>query len=135
LYRNWREAKSESLVTDTESGEVICSKCGIVISEKTQETRPESHTFPNTTEVSKKRARTGMPNSLASADMGLSTVIGKSNRDASGNKIESSVLSTMYRLRTWDFRTQVHTSADRNFRLAFTELDTLKVFWFTGFDN
>jgi hypothetical protein len=27
--------------------------------------------------------------------MGLSTVIGKSNRDASGNKIEPSVLSTM----------------------------------------
>src|SRR5215467_1720854 len=78
--------KSESLVTDTDSGEVICSKCGMVISEKTQETRPESRTFPNTTEVSKKRARTGMPNSLASADMGLSTVIGKSDRDASGNK-------------------------------------------------
>jgi transcription initiation factor TFIIB len=118
--------KSESLVTDTESGEVICSKCGMVISEKTQETRSESRTFPNTTEVSKERARTGMPNSLASADMGLSTVIGMSNRDASGNKIEPSMLSTMHRLRTWDFRTQVHTSADRNFRLAFTELDTLK---------
>jgi transcription initiation factor TFIIB len=82
----------------------------MVISEKTQETRPESRTSPNTTEVSKKRAGTGMPNSLASADMGLSTIIGKSNRDASGNKIEPSVLSTMHRLRTWDFRTQVHTS-------------------------
>jgi transcription initiation factor TFIIB len=56
----------------------------------------------------------------------ISTVIGKSNRDASGNAIEPSMLSTMHRLRTWDFRTQVHTSADRNFRLAFTELDTLK---------
>src|SRR5215831_10720676 len=116
--------KSESLVTDTESGEVICSKCGMVISERTQDTRPESRKFPNTTELSKNRARTGMPNSLTSADMGLSTVIGKSDRDASGNKIEPSVLSTMHRLRTWDFRTQVHTSADRNFRLA--ELDTLK---------
>src|SRR5215471_4724403 len=31
--------KSESLVTDIDSGEVICSKCGVVISEKTQETR------------------------------------------------------------------------------------------------
>ena len=74
--------KSESLVTEAESGEVICTKCGMVISERTQDTS----TFPNTTEVSKKRARTGLPNSLASADMGLSTVIGKSDRDASGNK-------------------------------------------------
>ena len=67
-----------------------------------------------------------MPTSLASSDMGLPTVIGKSNRDASGNKIEPSMLSTMHRLRTWDFRTLVHTSADRNFRLAFAELEALK---------
>jgi transcription initiation factor TFIIB len=105
--------KSESLITDTESGEVICSKCGMVISD-------------NPAEGIKERARTGMPTSLAFSDMGLSTVIGKTDRDASGYKIEQSVLSTMDRLRTWDFRTQVHTSADRNFRLAFTELDTLK---------
>jgi len=31
--------KSESLITDTES-EVICSKCGVVISDKNQETKP-----------------------------------------------------------------------------------------------
>jgi transcription initiation factor TFIIB len=118
--------KSENLITDTQSGEVICSKCGMVISDKIQDTRPESGMFPNTTEKSKERARTGMPTSLAFSDMGLSTVIGKINRDASGSKIEPSMLSTMHRLRTWDFRTQVSTSADRNFRLAFTELHMLK---------
>src|SRR5215469_4347504 len=114
--------KSESLVTDTESGEVICSKCGMVILEKIQEAKPRG--FLKDVDASNERARTGMPTSLASSDMGLSTVIGNTTRDASGNKIEPSVLSTMHRLRTWDFRT--HTSADRNFRLAFTELDTLK---------
>src|SRR5215831_12653833 len=74
--------KSESLVTDTESGEVICSKCGMVISEKTQDTKPHG------ADTSNERARTGMPTSLASSDMGLSTVIGNTTRDASGNKIE-----------------------------------------------
>ncbi len=118
--------KSESLITDTESGEVICSKCGMVISDKIQEARPESRGLLNPAEGIKERARTGMPTSLAFSDMGLSTVIGKTDRDASGYKIEPSVLSTMHRLRTWDFRTQVRTSSDRNFRLAFTELDTLK---------
>jgi transcription initiation factor TFIIB len=32
----------------------------------------------------------------------------------------------MERLRVWDFRTQRHTSTDRNLSLAFNELDTLK---------
>jgi transcription initiation factor TFIIB len=32
----------------------------------------------------------------------------------------------MHRLRTWDFRTQVHSSTDRTLRLAFDELDSLK---------
>ena len=58
--------------------------------------------------------------------MGLSTVIGKENVDATKNKIEPSMLSTMHRLRTWDFRTQVHSSTDRTLRLAFDELDILK---------
>ena len=58
--------------------------------------------------------------------MGLSTVIGKENVDATKNKIEPSMLSAMHRLRTWDFRTQVHSSTDRTLRLAFRELDSLK---------
>jgi transcription initiation factor TFIIIB Brf1 subunit/transcription initiation factor TFIIB len=44
-----------------------------VISDKIQENREESHTFFNT-EQAKDRRRTGMPTSLASADMGLSTL-------------------------------------------------------------
>jgi transcription initiation factor TFIIB len=34
--------------------------------------------------------------------------------------------TTMERLRTWDFRTQAHTSTDRNLRQAFEHLDKLK---------
>ena len=45
---------------------------------------------------------------------------------ASGYEIKPSMLSTMHRLRTWDFRTQVGTSTDRNLRFAFNELYTLK---------
>jgi transcription initiation factor TFIIB len=58
--------------------------------------------------------------------MGLSTVIGKENVDATKNKIEPSMLSTMHRLRTWDFRTQVRSSTDKTLRLAFDELYSLK---------
>jgi len=66
--------KSESLITDTESGEVICSKCGMVISDKIQETKARG--FLKFADASNERARTGMPTSLASSDMGLSTVRG-----------------------------------------------------------
>jgi transcription initiation factor TFIIB len=58
--------------------------------------------------------------------MGLATVIGRTDRDASGHKIDAQMRSTMERLRKWDSRTQRHTGTDRNLSFAFNELDTLK---------
>jgi len=113
-----------AIITDPRSGEIICSRCGMVISDKLLERRPEWRTFA--LEETEGRARTGLPSSLARHDMGLSTVIGKENVDATKNKIEPSLLSTLNRLRTWDFRTQVRSSTDRTLRLAFGDLDSLK---------
>jgi transcription initiation factor TFIIB len=58
--------------------------------------------------------------------MGLSTIIGKENIDSSKNKINPSVLPTLHRLRTWDFRMQLNNSSDRSLKAAFSELDSLK---------
>jgi transcription initiation factor TFIIB len=58
--------------------------------------------------------------------MGLATIVGNNDRDASGTKIDPSIRSTMQRLRTWDFRLQLNTPSDRNLRTAFMLLDTLK---------
>ena len=112
------------MVTDPESGEIICTNCGMVISDKIQETRQEWRTF-NTQEAND-RSRTGMPTSLARHDRGLATIIGRDNKDASGQILDVAMRSTMERLRTWDFRTQAHTPTDRNLRQAFSELDRLK---------
>src|ERR671936_2754067 len=112
-------------ISDPESGEVICGNCGMVISDKLQESnRPEWRSF-NTEEVNNRR-RTGAPTSLTRHDIGLATVIGKTDVDASGHKIDASMHSTIGRLRTWDFRTQVYSSVDRNLLQAFSELDILK---------
>jgi len=111
-------------VTDLESGELICSSCGLVISEKIQETRPEWRAF-NNAEVND-RSRTGIPISLARHDMGLATVIGRTDKDASGRKIDAAMRSTMDRLRIWDLRTQAHSSTDRNLKKPFEQLDILK---------
>lgn len=116
--------KSDKTVTDPESGEVICRVCGTVISERVYESRPEWRAF-SAEEVSE-RSRAGMPSSLARHDMGLSTVIGKTNKDASGRVLDISMRSTMGRLRAWDFRTQAHSPTERNLRQAFSELDRIR---------
>lgn len=116
--------KSGQTVTDPESGEIICRNCGLVILDKVSESRPEWRAF--TTEEANDRSRTGIPSSLARHDMGLSTVIGRTDKDASGRAIDVAMRSTMGRLRAWDFRTQSHSPTDRNLRQAFSELDRLK---------
>ncbi|MFZ0513780.1 MAG: TFIIB-type zinc ribbon-containing protein [Candidatus Nitrosopolaris sp.] len=111
---------NEKIITDSESGEMICIKCGRVISDKMQEMGPEWRTF------SKDEMRTGIPQSLARHDMGLSTIIGRTDRDASGNKLDTAMRTRMNRLATWDMRSQLHTPKDRSLRQAFSQLDVLK---------
>ena len=113
------------LVTDPESGEIICRNCGMVMLDNLQDSRPEWRSF-TTDDVNNSRSRTGMPTSLARHDKGLATIIGRANKDASGQVLDAAMRSTMERLRTWDFRTQAHTSTDRNLRQAFGQLDRLK---------
>jgi transcription initiation factor TFIIB len=58
--------------------------------------------------------------------MGLSTVIGKEAIDASGNVIDANTRMRMSRLRTWDYRSQVHSSTERSLQKAFFILSRLK---------
>jgi transcription initiation factor TFIIB len=106
-------------IADLESGELVCSDCGLVFSEKATDNRPEWRNFGA---ENNDRARTGSPVSLAQHDMGLNTVIGNNNKDSHGQSIDASMHSTMKRLRTYDFRSQTRTSADRNLMRAFGEL-------------
>ena len=112
------------MVTDNESGEMFCSKCGFVMSEKIQESGPEWRSF--TQDEHGDRARAGAPTSLTMHDMGLATIINPVNKDASGKPLTASMKNTIERLRTWDSRSQVHEPVDRNFRQAFSELNRLK---------
>jgi transcription initiation factor TFIIB len=117
--------QESTAITDPNSGEIICSGCGMVISDKIEDIiHPERRMF--TLEETDKNARTGAPSSLARHDMGLSTIIGRENIDASGQKIDTAMRSQIERLRTWDLRTRVRTSEDRNFTKAFGQLERLK---------
>jgi transcription initiation factor TFIIB len=118
--------RSDKIVTDPESGEIICSNCGMVISDKDEDTSHSERRIFSGGQMDETRARTGAPTSLASHDMGLATIVGKHDKDASGTKINPSICSTMQRLRTWDFRLKLNTPSDRSLREAFQLLDTLK---------
>lgn len=109
-------------VTDLESGEIVCTNCGWVAKDKAVETRGEWRTFENSDS-----SRVGSPGSLAFHDMGLTTIIGKANKDSTGRSLNSSVKSTMARLRIWDARTRAQTAGHRSLIQAFHELDRLKV--------
>jgi transcription initiation factor TFIIB len=112
------------LVTDPETGELIRKDTGEVISENLLSQGKEWRSFD--TVEGANRARTGTPTSLAFHDMGLSTVIGKEATDASGNVIDTGTRMRMSRLRTWDNRSQVHSSTERSLQKAFSILSRLK---------
>ena len=115
------------LVTDPESGEDICKKCGMILSSQILDIiNPSNWYNAGTVKTNDRLHRTGTPTSLARYDRGLSTIIGKTNRDASGKRIDAAMHSTMRRLRTWDSRAHIRTPSDISLIQAFNELDILK---------
>ena len=110
-------------ITDLESGEIACGTCGRVSSDKATESRAEWRTFSS---ENNSRQRVGSPSSLAFHDMGLSTIIGKVNKDSAGRNLDASMNYRMQRLRTWDARTRAQAGGHRNLMQAFSELERLK---------
>src|SRR5919202_1975637 len=112
------------IITDTNTGETICSRCGMVVLDRIQNiSQPEWRAFSN--EESEARSHNGIPMSLAIYDMGLATLIGKTDRDATGRKIDTMMHTTMQILRTWYLRSHVRPS-DRSLVHALNELRILE---------
>ena len=112
-----------TIITDMEIAELICGRCGYVISERLVDSGPEWRSF---TDDKTNKARTGAGASLTMHDYGLATVINPINRDSVGKPLPYSMKKTLKRLRVWDSRSQVHDSVDRNMRHAFSELGKMK---------
>ena len=112
-----------SVVTDDITGEILCSRCGLVLVEKTAISGPEQQIFSS--EEYFEKSRTGSKTTLAINDMGLSTTIGKTNTDASGHSLSGGMKQTFDRLRMWDNRSKSRNSEAR-MRSAFTLLNTVR---------
>ncbi len=109
---------SESIIiTDYETGEMICQSCGRILQEKISDARNEEESFTQNQH---------MPTSLIMHDMGLSTIIGKSNHDFVGKPLGYEMKKSMKRMRVWDSQSQVKTTSERNLRSALYEILKLK---------
>jgi transcription initiation factor TFIIB len=112
-----------TLVEDANSGELSCSNCGFVVTENSVDQGPEWRSFGD--EQGKDNARAGAPTSILYRDMGLSTMIGKSNRDASGRSFDTPMRSSIDRLRKWDNRSPAFGNQEKNLSVALRELDKM----------
>jgi transcription initiation factor TFIIB len=109
------------MITDVESGEIICNRCGIVVVQYLEDTKKMWYKAEDNTSDT----RNGNPSSLTLYDQGLATKIGNTNRDASGNVINSMMMTRLNKMRFHDRRSQINKSA-RNLGRAFRQLDSLK---------
>ena len=112
-----------TIITDMEIGELICGRCGYVISERLENSGPEWRSF---LDDKTNKARTGAGTSLTMHDYGLATVINPINRDSVGKPLSYSMKKTLKRLRIWDRRSPVNYSGEKNLISAFTELGKMK---------
>jgi len=106
-------------VTDRDLGEVICSACGLVIRDTLITQRPEWRAF--TPEEKASKIRVGAPISFQKFDKGLSTTF-QPFVDIYGKPLPIRQRLKMMRLRKWNIRARIHSSADRNLSQAMNEL-------------
>ncbi|MDP8906780.1 MAG: hypothetical protein M3M88_04605, partial [Thermoproteota archaeon] len=106
---------SDSVIFDNVSFEYVCSSCGCV--SKQDPNTDSSGNYRNNSGYTD-RTRTGMPESLAVHNKGLSTLIGIGDTDARGKALEPSQKNSMQRLRTWNNRAQLNDSISRNLEKA-----------------
>jgi transcription initiation factor TFIIB len=107
------ECGSVNLVYDEQRGEITCNDCGLVIEKEMVDLGQEWRQFDD----GPKKGRGGAPLSLQKFDKGLTTNIGEVSDIY---KLGEKRIRKYSRLKKWQER--VHTSIERNLRLAMQEL-------------
>lgn len=105
------------IISDPETGEMICQNCGRILQEKISDVRKETTAFTKDEHS---------PTTIRMHDMGLSTIIGKYNRDFGGRPLGYEMKQSMNRVRLLDSRSKAKNSSDRNLRIALYEMLKLK---------
>lgn len=122
ILNHYNRCNQFSLVTDLVSGEVICSKCGVVVHEQSEFLGYDTPGYDN---ESLEKSRVGGKVSLKIPDMGLSTLIENSNKDSTGQFLSTANKQIFHRLRIWD-RNSRYSSSEKSFGKAFLLLDSIR---------
>lgn len=120
--RTCSDCKGTDFTEDPSIGEIVCSKCGLVMEGTIVDTGQEWRAFD--TEQMSKRARAGAPLSFTKHDKGLTTEIGKGVGEL--YKVPAKKRAQYYRLTKWHKR--LIKSKDRNLSFAFSELQRIVSF-------
>jgi transcription initiation factor TFIIB len=114
------ECGNIDIITDTETGEQICTVCGTVLNELVLDRGPEWRVFNH--ETTEEVSRVGAPLTPLIHDKGLSTTISWRSQDATGKKLTQEQQQKQYRLRKWQRRTSTSDNIQRNLTHALSEL-------------
>jgi transcription initiation factor TFIIB len=117
------ECNSTNNITDYIRAEIFCNNCGLVLEESIIENRPEWTAY-NKDDI-KNKTRIGSPITLTLHDKGLSTNIGKYNRDHNGVSLKSNDKNKFYRLRKLDTKTKFSSNKDKYLFNALLKLDRM----------
>ena len=117
--RTWEsvcpECMSGKLVTDPETGEVVCQECGAVVVERGVDTGPEWRRPEGAGEDSKLR-RAGPPVSRIYYDSGLTTTFSWLSEDFEGKELTKEAREKTRKLQR--FHESIKTSEERNIQQA-----------------
>jgi len=109
------QCKGKKLVHDYVRGELICANCGFVLEDRPLDRGPDWYAA----EADEKR-HTGPPVSESVHDRGISSRVGRRNRDALGRPLTPEQAAKFGRLRRWDKRAHA-TNSERTLTRAFQE--------------
>lgn len=107
---------STAIVQDHQSGENICTRCGLVLLEKEMDKKPEWHEEPG---EQTGRADTSTGSDITQHDKGLGSRMGNSR------ELSPAWRAKLRRLRKWHKRSRATTYHDKSLRQALINLDKL----------
>ncbi len=117
------ECGSKNIIKDYDTGEDVCSNCGLVIAQKFHDRGPEWRAFDK--EEKDKKPRIGLPLTYTIHDMGLMTSISNLDRDAYGKPLKPHQRATSYRLRKWQKRTRFYDAKEQSLALGLNQVITI----------
>ncbi len=107
---------STAIIQDHQSGETICTRCGLVLLEKKMDKKPEWYDKPG---EQTGRADTSTGSDITQHDLGLGSRMGYSR------ELSPAWRAKLRRLRKWHKRSRASTYYDKSLRQALINLDKL----------